>query len=196
MNGFRMRMARAADAPAIAAIYAPIVEGTIISFEEVAPSADEMRSRIEAIAGTYPWLVAERAGGVLGYAYASLHNERAGYRWSVNVSAYVDAAARRQRVASSLYRALFRVLEAQGFHRAFAGITLPNDASVGLHRSLGFELVGVYPEVGFKLGAWHDTSWWHRSVGTSKIAAEEPVASYRLAPAVLVAAGIDTQTRR
>ncbi len=143
-------MAGVADAAAIAAIYAPIVEDTIISFEEIAPSADEMRSRIEDISATFPWLVAERAGRLLGYAYASRHNERAGYRWSVNVSAYVDAAARRGGVASSLYRALFALLEAQGFHRAFAGITLPNDASVGLHRSLGFELVGIYPEVGFK----------------------------------------------
>jgi L-amino acid N-acyltransferase YncA len=164
----RMRMlvrrARPDDAPAFAAIYGPIVSETTISFEEVPPSDDAFRARIAAIGETWPWLVAEVAGEVLGYVYASGHRERAAYRWSVDVAAYVRADARGRGVASTLYRVLFRVLARQGFHRAFAGITLPNDASIALHRGAGFELVGVYPEVGFKFGAWRDTSWWQRPI--------------------------------
>ena len=153
-----------------------IVERTPISFEEIAPSPAEIADRIARLAGSLPWLVAEREpSGVIGYAYASPHRERAAYRWSVDVSAYVDAAARRIGIATALYRALIRLLDAQGYHRAFAGITLPNDASVGLHRALGFEQVGVYREAGYKLGAWRDTSWWQRPIGISLPTPSEPV---------------------
>jgi len=125
-----IRCVRPDDAEAIAAIYAPIVERTMISFEEVAPSADEIRARIEQIAKIWPWLVYDDGGGVLGYVYASQHRARAAYRWSVDVSAYVREDARGRGLARSLYEALFRVLAAQGYHRAFAGIGLPNDASI------------------------------------------------------------------
>ncbi len=154
----------ASDAAAIAAIYAPIVERTAISFEEVPPSDVEMRARIEMLSPGFPWLVAEVDDEVAGYAYASRHRERAAYRWSADVSAYVHSRMRRAGAASALYRALFGLLEALGYRNAFAGITLPNDASVGLHRAMGFEPVGIYREVGYKLGAWRDTSWWRRAI--------------------------------
>lgn len=176
MTSWRIRAVRDSDAAAIAAIYGPIVEETVISFEEIAPSEAEMRRRIEGLSSRFPWLVAQRDSEVIGYAYASPHRERASYRWSVDVSAYVHATARRSGVASSLYAVLFTLLEAQGFHNAFAGITLPNDASVALHRSCGFEAVGIYREVGFKLGAWHDTAWWRRSIDSAKAAPAEPLA--------------------
>ena len=178
---------RDGDAHAIAAIYAPMVEQTAISFEEVAPSAQEMASRIAALNGQFPWLVAERTGEVFGYAYASRHRERAAYRWSADTSVYVDRRAHRRGIARALYVALFELLKSQGYHHVFAGITLPNDASVGLHRALDFEPVGVYRSVGFKFGRWHDTSWWQRPLQTPDAKALEPIAFGALQPQVVEA---------
>ena len=127
-----------------------------------------MAKRIDAISATYPWLVAtgDPSGAVLGYAYASRHRERPGYRWSVDVAVYL-ARGRWPRIGRLLYGRLLPLLEAQGFHRAYAGIALPNDASVGLHRAMGFEPVGTYREVGYKLGAWLDVQWWTRQLAES-----------------------------
>ncbi len=156
-----IRLATEGDAEQIAAIYAPNVTGTVISFETEPPTADEMRWRIEATLERYPWLVCERQGRVLGYAYAGAHGSRAAYKWSVEVSVYVHGEARRTGVGQALYASLFAALDLQGFYNAYAGATLPNPASVGLHESVGFRLVGVYRGVGYKLGAWHDVGWWH-----------------------------------
>jgi len=150
----------ARDAAACAAIYAPHVEGSAISFEERAPEAGEMAARIERYGASHPWLVAEREGHVAGYAYATAFNERPAYRWSTNVSVYVAEDARGQGVGGALYLALFDRLRERGFRMACAGITLPNAASVGLHESLGFELVGINREIGWKQGAWHDVGWY------------------------------------
>ncbi|MEM6930338.1 MAG: N-acetyltransferase family protein, partial [Myxococcota bacterium] len=114
------------------------------------------------VQSTTPWQVLHDQGVVEAYAYASPHRAREAYQWSVEVSAYVAATARRRGHARRLYTVLFDLLALQGFAMAFAGITLPNDASVGLHESLGFEPVGVYPSVGFKHGSWHDVGWWSR----------------------------------
>jgi phosphinothricin acetyltransferase len=155
------------------------VAETAISFEEVPPGAAEMRARIEALAGDLPWLVAE-SRGVLGDAYASPHRARAAYRWSVDVSAYVAAGARRSGVGRQLYAALLRALERQGYYNAFAGITLPNDASERFHRACGFEALGIYRNVGFKFGAWHDTIWMQRRLRTDADEPAEPVPLARL----------------
>jgi L-amino acid N-acyltransferase YncA len=156
-----IRLATERDAEQIAAVYAPNVTDTVISFELEPPTADEMRRRIEVTLQRYPWLVCERQGGVLGYAYARAHGFRAAYQWSVDVSVYVHEEARRMGVGRALYASLFAALELQGFYNAYAGATLPNPASVGLHESVGFRPVGVYRGVGYKLGAWHDVVWWH-----------------------------------
>ena len=156
----RIRLAGAADAEAIAAIYRPVVESTIISFETVAPDGDEIARRLAGTLVSHPWIVCEIDGRVAGYAYATTHRVRAAYRWSADTSVYVDAAFRRSGVGRGLYRSLFAILAAQGFFNAFAGITLPNAASVALHEAVGFEPLGVYRRVGFKLGAWHDVGWW------------------------------------
>jgi phosphinothricin acetyltransferase len=148
------------DAVACAAIYAPHVEGSAVSFEERAPGAEEMAARIEHYASTHAWLVAEHEGQVVGYAYATAFNERPAYRWSASVSVYVAAGSRGRGVGRALYEALFERLRERGFHMAGAGITLPNEASVALHESLGFEPVGVNREIGWKRGAWHDVGWW------------------------------------
>ncbi len=148
------------DAAACAAIYAPYVSETAISFEEVAPDAAQMRARIERATAAHAWLVAEAGGAVVGFAYATPHRERAAYRWACEVSVYVDGEQRRRGVGRALYEVLLPLLCAQRLHVACAGITLPNEASVQLHESLGFEPVGVYREIGFKLDRWHDVGWW------------------------------------
>ena len=155
-----IRMAEPADGEQAAAIYAPVVTGTPISFELAPPSAQEMAARIGSYLAVAPWLVCDDGPRMLGYAYASKHRERAAYRWSVDVSVYVRTGCRRGGVGRALYTSLFELLRLQGFYAAHAGITLPNPASVGLHESMGFRPVAVYPKVGFKLGRWHDTGWW------------------------------------
>jgi len=161
------------------------VRETAISFEIEPPSAEDMAGRMEATLASHPWLVAVRAGDVVGYAYAGQHQQRAAYRWSVNVTAYIDGGARRAGVGTRLYAALIPILRAQGFRSAFAGVTLPNDASVGLHEAVGFKPLGVYEDVGFKLGAWRDVGWWRLPLSESAEAPAEPVpfARYRLTPA-------------
>lgn len=154
-----VRLATPADAPAVAAIYAPVVRDTTVSFELDPPDAAAMAARIAATFPKYPWLVADDGERVLGYAYAGAHRAREAYGWSVEPSVYVDAAARGQGVGRALYAALLAVLRVQGFGHAFAGVTLPNPASVGLHRAFGFEDVGVFRRVGFKHGRWCDV-WW------------------------------------
>ncbi|MEO0558438.1 MAG: arsinothricin resistance N-acetyltransferase ArsN1 family B [Bacteroidota bacterium] len=172
----RIRLASSTDAPAIAAIYAPVVRETTISFETEPPDADEMAERIAKVLPRHPWLVAEVDGQVIGYAYAGAHRSRAAYQWSVEPSVYVAEDARRTGVARRLYTALFAVLRAQGFVRAYAGVTLPNAPSLGLHRALGFEDVGVYRGVGYKHGAWHDVWWGALDLSPAR---DEPPASPR-----------------
>ena len=143
----------------MAEIYRPIVAETAISFELEPPDAAEMERRRATALGYAPWLVFDD-GGVLGYAYASRHRERAAYQWCVDVSVYVGRKHRRRGIGHALYTSLFALLRLQGFYAAHAGVTLPNDASVSLHESLGFRRIGVYPAVGYKRGAWWDVGWW------------------------------------
>ena len=131
------------------------------SFEVEPPTPLEMRARIATTLQQLPWLVCTRQEEVLGYVYASPHRARTAYQWSVDVSVYIAERFQRLGVGRALYSALFTMLTLQGFYNAFAGITLPNPASVGLHEALGFQPVGVYKAVGYKLGAWHDVGWWH-----------------------------------
>lgn len=149
-----------ADAVACAAIYAPHVEGGAVSFEELAPDAEEVARRIRRLTATHPWLVAERDGEVVGFAYGCPHGERAAYRWSVDVSIYLAAAHVGQGIGRALYEELFERLRAQRIRMACAGVTLPNPASVALHERLGFAPVGVYREIGWKDGAWRDVGWY------------------------------------
>ena len=151
-----IRDATPADAAAIAAIYAPMVTDTIISFEEEPPSADEVARRIAA---SHVWLVAEEHGDVVGYAYASPFHPRAAYRWSVEVSIYLAREARGRGVGKELLAPLLDRLREMGFVQAFGGTALPNPASERLLESFGFEKVAHWERVGFKFDAWHDVSW-------------------------------------
>lgn len=149
------------DAAAVAAIYRPHVTDGLASFEEVAPDADEAARRIRTTLERTPWLVADDGvGGVIGYAYAALHRERAGYRWSADVSVYVAAGAQGRGIGRALYDALIGMLREQGFVNVYAGITLPNPASVALHEGIGMRRIGIYERVGWKFGSWHDVAWY------------------------------------
>lgn len=161
-ESIRIRTATEADAPALLEIYRPFVESTAVSFELVAPAVEEFAARIEKALAGWEWLVAERNCQIIGYAYGSLHRGRPGYRWSVEVSAYVDPSHHRQGIGRALYLRLFEILTEKGFCNAYAGVTLPNDASVALHRSVGFEPIGIFKAVGRKFGKWQDVAWFHR----------------------------------
>jgi phosphinothricin acetyltransferase len=171
-----LRLATGDDAAAIAAIYRPVVQDTAISFEIDPPDASAFEERILRTLKRHPGLVCEIAGDLAGYVYACDHRDRPAYRWSVDVAVYVHSAFRRRGVARALYASLFRILAAQGYRRAHAGIALPNPGSVALHESLGFESVGGYRSVGFKLGAWPDVGWWQLALGAP---VELPPASRR-----------------
>ena len=172
----RIRHATPDDAPQIAAVYAPFVERSHVSFEERTPSAADMRERIASYTEKYPWLVAEENGEVLGYAYACAHRSRAAYRWSVDSAIYLREDARGRGIGKALYSELFRILKLQGFRNVYAGIALPNDASIALHRALGFTEVGIYRSVGYKDGAWRDTWWWQLPLNSGDAAPKEPLA--------------------
>jgi L-amino acid N-acyltransferase YncA len=179
-----IRDATADDAPACAAIYARYVEDTWISFEAEPPSVAEMARRIASYGASHAWLVAVDDGGpgattnrILGYAYGAPYADRAAYRWSVETSVYLGPDAPvRGGVGRRLYEALLSRLADRGFRRAIAGVALPNDASVALHRALGFEEVGTFRGIGWKLGGWRDVLRLQRELGdaTESAIPEDP----------------------
>lgn len=181
-----IRLARPGDAPGVQAIYSPIVRDTVISFEYEPPAVAEIRSRIEATLPNYPWLVCDD-GGVEGYAYAGPHRARAAYQWAADVSIYIAEGRRRRGLGRALYAALMTLLEAQGVRQVCAGITIPNEASVALHESLGFARVALYPGIGYKSGAWHAVGWWQRELGRGATGAPTPFVSLPELPAGVVA---------
>jgi L-amino acid N-acyltransferase YncA len=158
----RVRPATEADAAELLEIYRPYVEQTAISFETELPSVEQFAGRIAKYAQTWDWVVAEDAGSCVGYAYGSAHRERAAYRWSVETSVYVHERHHRRGIATLVYTELLERLQAKGYCNAFAGIALPNDASVALHERLGFEMIGVFGRVGRKFDRWHDVAWLRR----------------------------------
>ncbi|WP_020501114.1 GNAT family N-acetyltransferase [Sciscionella marina] len=159
--GLLIRDADKADAAACAEVYAAYVRDTVISFETTPPGAEEMAERIAA---AHVWLVAEDEGTVLGYAYAGRFMARAAYQWACEVSVYLDPQHRRAGLGKALYGVLLPRLTTLGFTTAVAGMTLPNEASAGLHRAMGFEPVGTYRRIGWKFGAWHDVAWTQLSL--------------------------------
>jgi phosphinothricin acetyltransferase len=171
----RIRPARPDDAAAIAAIYAPYVTGSVVSFETEAPDAAEIARRMAGDGGTFPWLAACDEDDVLrGYAYATAFRSRPAYRFSVETTVYVADDAHGRGIGRALYAAMLPVLEAQGFAQAIAAITLPNPASVTLHERFGFRRVGIYEEVGFKQGGWHSVGLWQRGLAPLSDTPAEP----------------------
>jgi L-amino acid N-acyltransferase YncA len=173
-----LRPANAADAEAIAAIYAPHVRSGTVSFETEAPDGATMAARMSSSDGLYPWIVASdgaAAGGVLGYAYATRFSERDAYRWVVETSIYVAATAQRRGIGRLLYAALIGTLRAQGFTQAIGRIALPHDASVALHEALGFRASGVLRAVGYKHGQWIDVEYWQCTLAEPMMPPAEPL---------------------
>jgi len=170
-----IRLATEQDAEQIQAIYSPVVNQTAISFETEPPTVDEMRQRVIGTLAYLPWLVCAHQEKILGYAYASQHRARAAYQWCVDASVYIHPQARRQGIGHGLYSSLFKILTLQGFYNVYAGIALPNPASVALHELLGFLPIGVYNAVGYKLGAWHDVGWWHLSLRPKTVPPDKPL---------------------
>lgn len=155
-----IRSATTHDAASLLAVYTPFVTATAVSFELSPPTVSEFADRIERAVEGWAWLLAEREGRAVGYAYGGPHRARAAYRWSLETSVYVAAEAQGQGVGSTLYKALMPRLAARGYCNAYAAITLPNEASIALHRRTGFEPIGTFKRVGRKFGQWHDVSWW------------------------------------
>ncbi len=170
-----VRTARAEDGAAVSAIYAPYVRDTAVSFEAEAPADAVMTERIGSTLQTHPWLVAERQGVVVGFAYAGKHSQRAAYRWTADVTVYVRAGECRTGVGRQLYGALLTTLRLQGFRSAFAEIVLPNPGSVRLHEAMGFRHIGVHADIGYKLGRWHDIGYWRLGLTNGADAPREPV---------------------
>ncbi|MDG2382047.1 MAG: GNAT family N-acetyltransferase [Pirellulaceae bacterium] len=169
-----IRVATPDDAVEIRRIYAPAVNQGVTSFETVVPEVAELRERVGATLQHYPWLVDQGDEGLRGFAYATSHRARAAYRWSVEVSVYVDAGRLRQGCGRQLYEQLFTVLISQGFCSAYASIAVPNTVSQAFHDSLGFKRIGVFPRVGFKHGVWRDVGWWYMQLLEDDLATDPP----------------------
>ncbi|HYF82987.1 MAG TPA: arsinothricin resistance N-acetyltransferase ArsN1 family B [Clostridia bacterium] len=170
-----IRLATTHDAEQILDIYTPYVQNTTISFETIVPSVEEMATRIEHVLENNPWIVLIEGNSILGYAYASKHRERAAYRWAVDISIYIRQDCRGKGAGKALYTALISILKLQGYYNVYAGICLPNEASVGIHEYFGFKKIAQYNNVGYKFGQWHDVGWWELSLMQHNSEPSEPV---------------------
>jgi L-amino acid N-acyltransferase YncA len=176
-----IRLATGDDAAQIQAIYAPFCTDTPVSFELEPPTVAEMGERIFKTLEQFPWLVWDEGGEALGYVYARPFRERPAYQWSTEATVYIRRDQRRRGLGKKLYSALFRLLVLQGYVNVYAGITLPNPASVGLHETMGFELVGIYKGVGYKHEAWHDVGFWQRPLQPQRLQPASPKNWHELA---------------
>ena len=158
-NKFTIRLVTADDPGQILEVYKPYVLNTANTFEYDVPTAEEIRKRIEKISAQYPYLVCEHDGQIIGYTYGSTHRERTAYQWSAEVTVYVKEDFHRHGVARALYNALFAMLKMQGYHSMYAGVLSTNIKSVGFHRAMGFEDIGIFKNIGYKLGEWHSNLW-------------------------------------
>lgn len=156
-----IRLVKTCDAKSIADIYNYYISNTVVTFEEDTISPDDVNSRIrETFAEELPWLVAEKDGEIIGYAYASKWQGRCAYRFSVEVTVYLSPSAQSEGWGTRLYEELFSKLREQSIHVVIGGIALPNPASVGLHEKFGMEKVAHFKEVGYKFGQWVDVGYW------------------------------------
>lgn len=159
-----IRAAEPSDADAVAAIYNYYITGTIVTFEEEPVAAAEMARRMADVrAGSFPWLVAEQGGRVVGYAYGTPWRPRVGYRFSAEITVYLAPDCGGRGTGSRLYGELLPRLQARGIHAVMGGIALPNEASVALHEKFGLRKVAHFEQVGFKFGRWIDVGYWERT---------------------------------
>ena len=159
----KLRFASEGDAEVLLSVYAQYI-GTPVTFEARLPSLEEFRSRITSVTAVYPYLIAEEEGCPVGYAYAHRQMERAAYGWNAELSVYLDRNVLSGGIGKRLYGALCDVLCVQGVRNVYAGVTLPNARSEGLHAACGFRLIGIYRNTGFKNGRWHDVAWYEKQI--------------------------------
>jgi len=155
-----IRLATIEDGKQVLEIYSNYVINTATSFETDVPSEQEMQSRIASCLQKYPWIVCVINERIAGYVYASKHREREAYQWSCESSVYVDDDFQGRGIGKKLYQLLFQILKLQGFRNLYAGITMPNEASINLHEKCGFKHFATYENIGYKLGKWHTVKWW------------------------------------
>jgi L-amino acid N-acyltransferase YncA len=187
-----VRLVTSEDATQILEIYSPSILTSATSFETLVPSLAEMQKRIDTCLHKYPWIVCSINEKIAGYVYASKHREREAYQWTCESSVYVHSDFKGKRIGSNLYELLFRVLKLQGFRNIYAGIALPNEASVRLHESCAFTHFATYDNVGYKFGDWHTVGWWKLQVNDYDPAPPPPLRLSELDPAALSAFFADT----
>lgn len=183
----KIRTATADDAAGMLQIYAPHVLHDAVTFETAVPSVEEFEGRINKGLQKFPWLVCENEGSIVGYAYASAHREREAYQWTCESSVYVHDKYAGKGIGSCLYGVLFRILKVQGLVNLYAGITLPNEASVKLHENCGFTAFAGYDNIGYKLGKWHKVGWWKLQLNEYAPTPSPPLLFPQLNPSFLIA---------
>ncbi len=176
MSNYTIRLITTKDAEAALNVYAPYVMHTGISFEYEVPTIEEFRQKIEKITSQYPWLVCECEGEIAGYAYGSTHRDRKGYTWSPESTVYLNERFHRKGIARVLYSALFEMLKLQGYYNVFAGVLVTNEKSVEFHRAVGFEDIGLFKNIGYKLGEWHTNLWLQYELQKPVSEPAEPIA--------------------
>lgn len=170
-----IRLATIEDAKQVLEIYSNYVINTATSFETDVPSEQEMQSRIASCLQKYPWIVCVINERIAGYVYSSKHREREAYQWSCESSVYVDDDFQGRGIGKKLYQLLFQILKLQGFRNVYAGITMPNEASINLHEKCGFKHFATYENIGYKLGKWHTVKWWKLQINNYDLNPPPPI---------------------
>lgn len=173
-NQFEIRLISETDVAAVLEIYTYYVENTIISFEYEAPSIEEYLQRIITNTVNYPWIVCLYNSQIIGFAYGSTHRYRTAYQWSPESTIYMAPDFHTKGIGKLLYELLLSLLKLQGYYNVYAGVALPNDKSIGLHKKLGFDEIGIFQKVGYKHGDWHDTHWFQIHLNTHKLEPATP----------------------
>lgn len=193
---FTIRLATPADADGMLAVYAPYVEATAITFEYVVPPAKEFAGRIGNVIPEYPWLVCLYGEEIVGYSYAHKHRERTAYQWSPESTIYIAKEFHGFGIARVLYETLFAILKLQGFINVYAGVLSTNENSNKFHRALGFEEIGLFHNIGFKLGEWHSNKWYELHLSEHSPVPVTPVAFYHIADSMEVAGMLDEANKK
>lgn len=163
-NNLQIRLIQDTDSQGVLAVYKPYIENTAITFEYDVPESAAFLERIKNVTAGYPWLVCLENNEVIGYAYASKYRDRVAYQWAAESAIYLKEGAHRKGIARILYEALFQILRLQGYTNLYAIITLPNVKSVGFHQAMGFQEIGIFRNVGYKMNKWHDVIWFEKQL--------------------------------
>ncbi len=165
IRNVEIRPATADDEMAILAIYGPFVSDSTVTFVNEIPTPQDFHEKMARVARRFPYLVCTINGEIAGFAFAAEERPHAAFQWNAELSVFLDPLFHRKGVATALYTALIQILKRQGFYNLYAAISLPNDASVALHKHFGFESRCLYEKSGYKMGAWHDMVWMHLRLG-------------------------------